>query len=697
VGRAPLSPLERRGRWIALAVLAVMLALQAAERLPLQTRLRAFLFDTYQDLAPRERVSAPAIIIDIDEASLQRFGQWPWPRSLLAQLVARIAALGPAAIGLDLLMPEPDGASPCAAARYIPGVAPDLERRLCALPSNDALLARALAEARAVLSVAGVDRATDARLLAPPLLAIGDDPKPLLRRFEGALTSVAVLHEAAAGHALVSADTERGILRWVPLAARVGETVMPALSVEMLRLAAKQSAIAVRASAGRVVAIGVGDLQVPTQSDGRLRVHYGHMQADRYVSAAAVLSDAVSPELIRDRLVLVGVSGLGLVDFPMTALGERVPGVEVHAQVLESIFDGTTLLRPHWSAWAEGAALAVLGLATILGIGRMNSMAAVLAILVVSAALLVAGFLLFARGRMLLDAATPALLFVLLFGGLLTYELMREQVERRDLEASLRLQREAAARTAGEVAAARRIQLGMVPDPHATFAHEPRIDIAARMEPARDVGGDLYDCFMLDADRVFFLVGDVCGKGIPASLFMATSKTLCKSVALRGGADLGALMRQANREIARDNSEMLFVTVFAGVLDLRSGELAYANAGHERPFVAAPGRAPASLDQEGGPPLGIVDSADYPIARYRLASDEYLCIVTDGVAEATDANGDFFGRERLRDALGAVTAADTAAAVLDALVARVDAFGAGAERADDVTALVLRWRGPARA
>lgn len=689
------TSLQQRGRWIALVVLASMLLLQWSEVTPLQTRLRAFLFDSYQAIAPRERVSAPAVIVDIDEASLRRFGQWPWPRSLLAQLVTRVAAMQPAAIGLDVLMPEPDRYSPCAAARLVSDIAPDLVERLCALPSNDALLATALRQARAVLSVAGVDRATEDRLLAPPLLAVGGDPKPLLRQFAGALTSVTALHEAAAGHALVSADTDRGILRWVPAAANVGGTVMPSLPIEMLRLASAKPSFTIKTIDRRVAGVGVGDLFVPTQADGRLWVHYGRYQPDRYVSAASVLDGTVDRERLKDRLVLVGVSGLGLVDYPMTALGERVPGVEVHVQVLESIFDGTTLLRPRWAGLVELGVSLLLGLALLFGFTRANSMLVVLAVIAATAALLAVGFWLYTRQQILFDAATPALLFVALFGWMLTYELMREQVERRALESSLRLQREAAARTAGEVAAARRIQLGMVPNAKVVFATESRIDIGARMEPARDVGGDLYDCFMLDQHRAFFLVGDVCGKGIPASLFMATSKTLCKSVALREGIELGEMMREANREIARDNSEMLFVTVFAGIVDLRSGALWYANAGHERPFVAGPRREPVSLDAEGGPPFGIDEAADYPVARYALAPDEYLCVATDGVSEATDTAGNFFGKERLKAALTDIGDGSSADAVLDQLVQRVDAFAAGAERSDDVTVLVLRWRGSA--
>ena len=674
-------------------VLAALLALQGSELIPLQLRLRAFLFDSYQGLAPRERVSAPAIIVDIDEASLKRFGQWPWPRSLLAQLVGQIDAMKPAAIGLDILMPEPDRSSPCAVVRLVQGIAPDLVERMCALPGNDAQLASLLRQSRAALSVAGVDRATADRLLAPPHVAVGGDPGPLMRQYSGALSSVTELHEAAAGHALVSADTEFGIVRWVPLVARVGGSILPSLPIEMLRLASGNPAFSIKVAESRIAGVGVGDLFVPTQGDGRLWVHYGLYQSDRYVSAAAVLDGKVSPETLKDRLVLVGVSGLGLVDFPMTALGERVPGVEVHAQMLESIFDGTTLLRPHWAGWAELGVSLLLGLALIFGITRVNSMLVVLLVALATEALAAAGYWLFLRQHLLIDVSAPALVLLVLFGGMLTYELMREQIGRRALESSLRAQREAAARTAGEVAAARRIQLGMVPDARQVFAQEPRLDIAARMEPARDVGGDLYDCFMLDADRAFFLVGDVCGKGIPASLFMATSKTLCKSVALRAGIDLGEVMRQANREISRDNSEMLFVTVFAGILDLRTGALWYASAGHERPFLSVPGRTPASLETDGGPPLGIDDTAQFPVSHLWLAPDQYLCICTDGVSEATNAAGDFFGKDRMIEALSAAAHASDAQDMMEEVVRRVDEFADGAERSDDVTVLVLRWRG----
>jgi serine phosphatase RsbU (regulator of sigma subunit) len=169
--------------------------------------------------------------------------------------------------------------------------------------------------------------------------------------------------------------------------------------------------------------------------------------------------------------------------------------------------------------------------------------------------------------------------------------LSEAESQRIALRRLLERQREAAARIAGELEAARRIQMGSLPSPAGAFPGETRVTIYSFLEPAQEVGGDLYDFFRLDADRLVFLIGDVSGKGLPGSLFMAVSKSLYKSTALRRGGEIAHLMREANAEISRDNAEMLFVTVWAGVLDARSGVLTYCNAGHDDPWrLSRPGR-----------------------------------------------------------------------------------------------------------
>ena len=161
--------------------------------------------------------------------------------------------------------------------------------------------------------------------------------------------------------------------------------------------------------------------------------------------------------------------------------------------------------------------------------------------------------------------------------------------------------------------------MSSLPQPATVFPGDTPLDLYAFLEPAREVGGDLYDFFALDHDRVFFLIGDVAGKGLPGSLFMAVSKALYKSAALRQARQVETVMREANVEISRENTGGLFVTVLAGILDTRTGLLEYCNAGHEPPYLLPSGERPLlRLMDGGGPPLCAVDCFPYAASSRRL-------------------------------------------------------------------------------
>jgi len=680
--------------WPAVSGLLVLITLHLFALIPYQNTLRTFSFDLYQMAFPRERISAPVIIVDIDEESLRQYGQWPWPRSLLARLLARVLHMDPAAVAFDIIMPEPDRTSPCQITKYMPGIDQALVEKVCALPGNDALLAQEISRGHVVLGVAGIDQAAQNTVRAPPMQSIGPDPKNMMRHFNSALTNVAELDAAADGHAILSADVERGVVRKVPLTASVGNAVLPSLSLEMLRLASGNPSFIVKSSGNGIESVGVAGLSIPTQADGSIWVHFSPHDPTRFISAALVLEGKLDPESIKRKLVLIGFSGLGLVDFPSTALGERVPGVEIHAQILESIFDGTTLQRPAWAIWVEAGLMAGLGLLVVLVFPYMRASLHVAILLVTTVALIAAGLFIFRQYHLLVDVASPAFLFIVMYGATLADSLIREEIQLKALEDDLRKQREQAAKAQGEMEAAMRFQMGILPDASLTFMNEPRVDIAAKIEPAKMVGGDLYDCFMLDAHRLFFSVGDVCGKGIPASLFMVISKTLCKSVAMQDDMhdmEIGHLVSKANLEISRDNSEMLFVTAFIGILDLRTGVLTYCNAGHEKPLLAAAGCHPKELGGLSGPPISTWEDFAYKTHSYRLSSQEFLCIFTDGATEAFSRDQEEFGRHRLIDLLSNIAADTNADSIIKNTFSFIHNFVSGADPSDDLTMMVIKW------
>lgn len=212
------------------------------------------------------------------------------------------------------------------------------------------------------------------------------------------------------------------------------------------------------------------------------------------------------------------------------------------------------------------------------------------------------------------------------------------------------------------------------------------LDLSARMRPARDVGGDFYDYFLLDEHRLAVAIGDVCGKGIPASLFMAVVITT-----LRGAAqvepNVAATLARLNEQLCRDNDASMFATAFYGVLDLRDGTLEYGNCGHNPPYILSPsGRQ--SLEATGIP-LGLVESRPPDVARLVLKPGETLVLFTDGVTEAINPQFEQFGNTRLEtliDGAGDVSPA----ALLELIYEAVDEFAGGEEQADDITAVTLR-------
>ena len=652
--------------------------------------LRHALFDAYQRLHPRERLSAPAVIVAIDEIALERHGQWPWPRTRIAQLVAAIAAARPAAIGVDLLFPEPDRFSPGEVAQEVQEMSADVARRLRSLPSNDRALANAIRERSVVLGIAGLETPDPrfARPPAAPAILIANAPDLALRRFAGHLQSLPAIDQAAAGRGLLSVDPEGGVIRRALVAGRVGEMIVPALSVEMLRVASG-APLALVGRERDEIELRIGDISVPAHADGRFWIRYGPHDPARFVSAAQVLAGEVAAQELESKLVLIGVTGLGLLDFQTTALGERVPGVEIHAQILEQIFDGAYLRRPDVLRTLELGLLAAVAVMLALAVPTLGVGNAIALYAAVIAALAALGISAFAREGLLLDIAWPAIGATVVFGIVLAEALSEADEQRRRL-------REQAARVSGELESARRIQMGLLPVPRVMFAHEPRFAVDALLEPARTVGGDFYDCLMIDSHRLFFIVADVSGKGLPASLFMALAKTLLKSAARRA-ADVGGLMVRANAEVSSENPESLFITAFAGILDTRTGTLEFCNAGHEPPIAHRPGGTLERLEHSGGPPLCVMENFAYPVEYRNVAPGEWICVVTDGVTEAMNEAGALYGAARLQKVLAKLPDAVTPTELLAAVRADVGRFVGSAEPSDDLTLLCLRWNGAAAA
>ena len=441
-----MNSLIRRAQQVGLAravcilLLFALVPLRLADPRPLQ-ELRTRTFDFFQVLRPRPQEIRPVVIVDIDEASLKAIGQWPWPRTTIADLVTQITQLGAVAIGFDIIFPEPDRMSPAIAEQSFRGIDAETRAKLDRLPSNDDALAEAIKHSRVVVGQAGaatpeVKTAADAALQTG-FAVRGPDARPYLVTFAGLLRNVPVIEQAAAGRGLFSINPESdGIIRRVPVIMTAQGSLVPSLSMEMLRVVTGSSAILVRVDPAGVQSVAVPGLQVPTDRNGQFWVHFNRHDPERYVSAKDVLQGNVPADRLAGKLVLVGTSAIGLLDLKTTPLDAAIPGVEVHAQILESVLSNSSLVNPNYAIGAELALAVLFGLAIIVAAPMLPA-----SIVIVLGGCLIAGLIglslyLFVEHNLLIDFTYPLISSWLIYLVLTFVNYFREQKQRRQIRSA---------------------------------------------------------------------------------------------------------------------------------------------------------------------------------------------------------------------------------------------------------------------
>ena len=400
------------------ATVALILLLDFTSPIPVQA-LRNAAFDQFQRWHPRPYADSPVRVVDIDEQSLARFGQWPWPRTRLADLVERLDSEGATAIAFDVVFAEPDRLSPRALAERWRLQGADAER-INALPEPDERFAAAIGSSRVVLGFTLEHEGTP-----PPavdgtyrIVTRGESALSLLPVFGAATMPIPALRQAAAAIGTISLHPDAdGIVRRIPLLARAQQAVAPSLVTEALRVSlGERNYLATGLDrAPGLRSLRVGRYEIPATPSGESWIHYSLHHPQRYLPAWQVLDGSAPAGALQGKLVLVGASAKGLGDLRFNSLGVPMPGVEAHAQMLEQIYAGHYLERPAWATAVEALAIAAGGLSIgllALHTGALVSAAAALATLLAVAA---ASWWAFVQGHLLIDPMLPAIAVLLSF------------------------------------------------------------------------------------------------------------------------------------------------------------------------------------------------------------------------------------------------------------------------------------------
>jgi adenylate cyclase len=473
------------------AVLAAMLALRAWDPMPLP-QLRWFAFDQYQRLAPRAYDPAmPVRIVDIDEASLARIGQWPWPRTQLARLLERLTHADAAAIAFDMVFPERDRSSP---EQVLKQWAPTLEMAalrdsFALMPAHDSMLAAAIEQAPVVTGFAltregirsprpGADQPASAEGAPRSLLAsvpaqaprdgapgdpssarapipkatfaiAGDDPALFVRAFDGAVANLPELETVALGNGAINSTPDLDqVIRRVPLVLALHGQLYPSLAAEALRVAQGAATNVIKSSgASGVLAFGeqtgvsslrIGELEIPTDPEGRLWLHASRHEPARYLSAWTVLEGDFDPDAVAGQIVLVGTSAAGLHDIRATPVEPSIPGVEIHAQAIEQILAGSFLHRPDFADGMELAYMLALGLLVIVLLRTVGALLSLLVLGLATIVVLAGSWHAFEAYGWLLDPVQPSLMVLLVFVTAEGISYMRSEAERRQVRSAFK-------------------------------------------------------------------------------------------------------------------------------------------------------------------------------------------------------------------------------------------------------------------
>jgi adenylate cyclase len=440
-----ISKLFPPGRIAGFGALALFAFLRFWDPAPLEIT-RNYFFDLYQKAHPRAVLTYPVTIVDIDDKSLAVLGQWPWPRLVLAKLVNRLSEGGAAVIGFDMTFPESDRLSPRRLAALVQTSDEDLKRRLAAMPDNDELFAEAIKGRPVVLGCSSQwgtisDREPKAKETLPKVsvATIGGDPRAYLLHISAPLRNLPGLDAAAAGRGMLTVRPERdGVIRRAPLLLWAGSLLEPGMAIELLRVASGASSLIVKRDEAGVKSIALTGVEIPTDADGQLWVSFTPHDARRYVSAVAVLAGEVPPERIEGKIAIIGTSAAGLFDLKSTPLDRVLPGVEIQAQIVESILSGTTLNRPNFALGLEVALAVAIGAVLVI----LAPLAGALVNLLIGGAialLLAAGaWYLFVAQKLLIDVSYPLASSFAIFLLMTFMNYIREEKRRTWVRAAFR-------------------------------------------------------------------------------------------------------------------------------------------------------------------------------------------------------------------------------------------------------------------
>jgi len=634
-------------------------------------------FDLYQKVFPLNKQTSEVIIIDIDEKSLGKFGQFPWNRSIFAKILENVSATKPKAVGFDIFFTEKDKQSPeeiISAYNLIPTDVAQLQN----IKGPDEIFREQLEKSKSVIAVLGSNvssHGTYDRSAKAKFLSKGGDPKEFTYSYPYSIGSLEKLEKSAKGLGSISfLDQTDGIIRSLPLIVRFENKLYPTMGLEMVRIGSNQKNLYVEMNEIGINRISARPYKISSDPNGIIWIRYKKSLKNQYISASSVFDGKFDPKRFKDKYVLIGASAQGLFDLVKTPLGVTIPGVEVHGNVIENILDQSYLIRNPNTYIFELLFSIIVACATFIFSQKTKpkySLSIFFGSLIV---VIVIGFSAFLFRSELVDISYPIFMLTITFLTGLYFRFLEENriaISNLQKEAKLLKERE----LAGEV------QKSLFPD-ISKFENF----IYATNVPARDVSGDYFDVVNVNKSEYFFTLADVSGKGIKAGMYMAKASSIFRTLS-NLSYPLEKVVFGVNNELVEAKFKGMFVTAVFGKFNIETNEITFVNAGHESIMVFDRNKNFEFIKSEM-PPIGIIKYFSESMVKSKTMNlkEKTFVVYTDGVTEGYLKNGQELGAEgvqRIVKELNDITPKN----IVDSIATELN-WGAEKLR-DDITCLAL--------
>ena len=608
-------------KYIYLGVIFLLLIIIKFINPPIIKKISFISYDFYQKAFNRGEVK-DVTIVDIDEKSIAKVGQFPWRRDIYSKILYNLNQHSPRAIAFDIVFSEEDRQNPQDLLSQLQKESDQFIN--IEVPNTNKIFIDSLKQSKVVLPILGEPKDNFVKNNSKPKLRViakGDNPKNFIYKYKNKITSLEEINNAASGIGSISLIPNiDGIIRNVPVLYNIDNRIWPSLALETVRVATGQKNLLVKSNKNGIELIKTRKNTIPSDQNGVINIKFKKFNKENYISAIDVINNDFDQKRVENKIILVGSSAQALFDIVKISNGKIVPGVEIHAHIIDNILKNESIFKNIYTQLAENIIFLILVIFLILIPIKIKPKFSII-FFVGSIFVINLSSIIIYQFNFYLDSLFSSIAGTLVFMTSLYFRYLEENsiaIENEKKQSILKKERE----IAGEVQ-------------KKLFPSNKKIEkyIFAQNTPAKDVSGDYYDYYQMNDNEIYFILGDVTGKGIKAGILMANAAAVFRSLA-KMSSSVAKTALYMNNQVKDSSYQSMFITVILGRINLEKKEMEFINMGHE-PMMVLDQNFNFEYVKSTLPPMGLMSVKDESFFKTTTMdiSDKTILIYTDGVTE----------------------------------------------------------------